>query len=298
MLRDLQHTVSLHVYETVAPRCLRVPPPVLVQRRRREAVGTNFVESFARVLPIAFVVVDDGKDWVLVVGVGIDVHPHAVSFCMTCKNKSDFVTVSVTRDDDMLRSRIKRTRCEDDSSEAEEVTSSGCCVYFYATVSASNILKLVNCLREATECAQKHTHMETQARVYLYLHTNGGDAYAGLSGMDHIRMNPVPITTIVDGMVASAGSFLLLGAETRKCMPNSFVRIHQVSISGFEGKFVDFVDEFQNTNTLMDTMRNVYLSNTSMSKKRLEEILKKEIDMNAQTCVDEGLVHSIVSMKA
>ena len=199
----------------------------------------------------------------------------------------------------MLRSRIKRTRCEDDSSGAEEeVTSSGCCVYFYATVSASNILKLVNCLREATECAQKHTHMETQPCVYLYLHTNGGDAYAGLSGMDHIRMNPVPITTIVDGMVASAGSFLLLGAETRKCMPNSFVRIHQVSISGFEGKFVDFVDEFQNTNTLMDTMRNVYLSNTCMSKKRLEEILKKEIDMNAQTCVDEGLVHSIVSMKA
>lgn len=197
----------------------------------------------------------------------------------------------------MLRRRGKRLRCSDDDgdSSSDEVMANGCCVYFYASVTPVNILKLINCIREATECAQKHMHMDTVPRVYLYLHTNGGDAYAGLSGMDHIRMNPVPVTAIVDGMVASAGSFLLLGAKERRCMPNSFVRIHQVSISGFEGKFVDFVDEFQNTNTLMDTVRDVYLFNTSMSKERLEEILRKEIDMNAQTCMDEGIVHSVIT---
>jgi ATP-dependent Clp protease protease subunit len=136
--------------------------------------------------------------------------------------------------------------------------------------------------------------MENTPRVFIYIHSNGGDAFAGLSGMDHIRFNRVPVTTIVDGMVASAASFLLLGASVRKCMPNSFVRIHQVSIMGFDGKFDEFQDEYQNSNSLMDTVRNVYLSNTSMSRKRLEEILKKEIDMNAHTCVREGIVQSII----
>lgn len=197
----------------------------------------------------------------------------------------------------MFRPRAKRVRCDEEAgvdAGSSEVTSSGCCVYFYASVTPGNVLKLITCLREANECALTHTHMENAPRVYLYIHSDGGDAYAGLSGMDHIRMNPVPITTIVDGMVASAASFLLLGAAVRKCMPNSFVRIHQVSISGFEGKFVDFVDEFQNTNSLMDTVREVYLSNTSLSSDRLEEILRKEIDMNATTCVSEGIVHSVV----
>jgi len=196
-----------------------------------------------------------------------------------------------------LRS-AKRVRCSDEDVDdmSTEVTTLGCCVYFYATVTTASVLKLVTCLREANECALKGTHMDTAPCVYLYIHSDGGDAYAGLSGMDHIRMNPVPVVAIVDGMVASAASFLLLGARVRKSMPNSFVRIHQISIFGFVGKFVDFVDEFQNTNSLMDTVRDVYLSNTCLSKERLEEILRKEIDMNATTCVDDGLVHSIVSM--
>lgn len=198
----------------------------------------------------------------------------------------------------MLRLRsAKRVRCSDEDVDdaSSEVTALGCCVYFYATVTAASILKLVTCLREANECALKATHLDTAPCVYLYIHSDGGDAYAGLSGMDHIRLNPVPVVTIVDGMVASAASFLLLGARVRKCMPNSFVRIHQISISGFVGKFVDFVDEFQNTNSLMDTVRDVYLSNTCLSRERLEEILRKEIDMNATTCVEDGLVHAIVA---
>jgi ATP-dependent protease ClpP protease subunit len=112
--------------------------------------------------------------------------------------------------------------------------------------------------------------------------------------MDHVRSNSVPVVTIVDGMVASAASFILLGANDRRCMPHSFVRIHQVSISGFEGKYVDFVDELANTNSLMDVVRNVYLRNTSLTRKRLDEILKKEIDMNAETCIKEGLVQSLM----
>jgi len=196
----------------------------------------------------------------------------------------------------MRVSKRRRVRSdEEDAEEPSDVCSSGCCVYFYATVSSSNVLKLLTCLREANECAIKSTHLDNTPRVFLYIHSNGGDAFAGLSAMDHIRNNPVPVTTICDGMVASAATFMLLGSDSRRALRNSFVRIHQVSIYGFDGKYVDFVDEFQNTNTLMETVRCVYLENTRLSRKRLEEILKKELDMSAETCVTEGIVQSIVA---
>ena len=190
------------------------------------------------------------------------------------------------------RQRVVRAVDDEETDDVSEVHNIGNCVYFYAPVTSGNVLKLITCLRNANECASRVPHVES--RVYLYIHSGGGDAYAGLSAMDHIRSNPVAVTAIVDGMVASAASFILLGADDRRCMPHSFVRIHQVSISGFEGKYVDFVDELENTNSLMDVVRDVYMKNTSLTRKRLDEILKKEIDMNAQTCIKEGIVQCLM----
>lgn len=194
----------------------------------------------------------------------------------------------------MLHRKRRATIASDDVDETDaiDVQNIGNCVYFYAPVTPGNVLKLIACLRNANESASRIPH--ANARVYLYIHSGGGDAYAGLSAMDHVRANPVPVTAIVDGMVASAASFILLGTDDRRCMPHSFVRIHQLSISGFEGKYVDFVDELANTNSLMEVVRGIYLDNTSLTSERLDEILKKEIDMNAATCIRDGIVKGLM----
>ena len=148
---------------------------------------------------------------------------------------------------------------DDDGS----VTSDGACVYFYADVTRANILKLIKCLREATVSCYQHSSA-SPPRVHLYIHSNGGDAFAGLAGYDHIRLNPIPVVTVADGMVASAASFLLLAAEHRLMHEHSFVRIHQLSISGFDGKYADMVDEMQNSHCLMQKIEDMYVHTTDM----------------------------------
>ena len=66
------------------------------------------------------------------------------------------------------------------------------------------------------------------APLWLYIHTEGGDAYAGLSAMDHIKNLKVPVYTVVDGSCASAGTFILMGGEKKYALPNSSVLIHQI----------------------------------------------------------------------
>lgn len=201
----------------------------------------------------------------------------------------------------MLRRSARPRRTDDGDDDAEDddgttIVCEGVCVYFYADVSRANTLALVKCLREATVASLQHAPPAPLGTpcVYLYIHSNGGDAYAGLSAYDHIRHNPVPVVTIADGAVASAASFLLLAAERRLCLAHAFVRIHQLSISGLDCKYADMVDEMQNSHCMMEKIETLYVTRTGMDVEHCRMLLRQEIDMDAERCVREGLVHEIL----
>lgn len=193
----------------------------------------------------------------------------------------------------MFRSKRHRnaTTDEEDDGEGKDASNelvhqSKNRVYFHAPVNRKTILALVKSLEDAqvhaqTNCLPRH--------VLLFIHSEGGDAYAGLSGMNHIQTASVPVITIADGFVASAATFLLFGGYKRYCMPHSVVLIHQVS-TGFWGKHAELIDEMQNSNQLMDTIRSLYASRSSLKKKKLESILQKELTMTAQECIKAGIV--------
>lgn len=185
----------------------------------------------------------------------------------------------------------RRMGAEESTDEDGDVTALGCRVFFYADVTRGSILKLIRALGEANENAIK----SGQAQVHIFIHSHGGDAYAGLSAMDHIRNNPLPVVTVADGMVASAASFMFLASGRRFILPHSFVRIHQVSVSGFEGKYADLVDEVQNAKVLMDMIKRVYVEHTHISEERIDHVLKQEIDMDAEQCKREGIVGEILT---
>lgn len=197
-----------------------------------------------------------------------------------------------------MRRRVAKHTLDGDGGDDEDsdvIESNGVCVFFYADVTRANNLKLISCLREATvACIRHSTTPDSPPRVYLYIHSNGGDAFAGLAAYDHIRHNPIPVVTVADGMVASAATFMLLAAERRLVHEHAFVRIHQLSITGFDGKYTDLVDEMENSHCLMQKIENLYVCRTGMCRDRCRRLLRQEIDMDATRCLTEGLVHEIL----
>lgn len=191
------------------------------------------------------------------------------------------------------RTSVEPKADEDEEAEIDaEVVQEGDTVYFYSEVTRKSVLKLFQCLEKATRHVLQRSSTVQDATVYLYIFSSGGDAMAGLSAYDHIRTNRVWVTTIADGFVASAATFLLLGGEYPVAMKHSTVLIHQLS-TGFWGKYADLVDEMQNSSSLMQIITRMYTSHTRLSTSKLQGLLAKERNLSADECLSMGFVHEL-----
>lgn len=185
---------------------------------------------------------------------------------------------------------------DDSDNEGSEVIQVENNVYFHSDVTKQSILLLVKALNKAAKVIMTEftscKDVLNRGKVYLYIHSDGGDAYAGISAMAHIRRCPVEVVTIADGFVASAATFLLLAGKERRMCINSKILIHQLRTE-FWGKYSDLLDEVKNTKDLMRTIKMIYKKNTSMHKTRINDLLKTELVLNAQKCLDDNIVHVI-----
>ena len=196
----------------------------------------------------------------------------------------------------MLRRHKKQKLDGDEESQdttEDEVNHINGSIYFYAEINSKNILKLIKCINEANEFVFNKEDEIEKMNIKLFVNSGGGDAFAGLSGMDHVRKNKIPITTIADGYVASAATLLMLGGHQRIAMANARILIHQLS-TWFWGKYVDLLDEVQNSKELMNAFKIIYSSKTSLDKRKLQSLLKKELHMNANQALEVGFVSSIM----
>lgn len=170
-------------------------------------------------------------------------------------------------------------------------------IYFYEDITNQSILYLCSCLHklEMHLLAIQHEYsLSEPPNIYLHLQSNGGDAFAGLSAMNAIENTRIPVTCIVDGFVASAATFLLLGATGGRCMrKNSNVLIHQIRTE-FWGRFDELQDEMRNSKNLMKNIKRIYKQKSNMPPEKIENIIKKEIYLTHKQCLAYGLVTEII----
>lgn len=172
-------------------------------------------------------------------------------------------------------------------------------IYFKTGVSKESIDKL------ATEIDNLNTKLSNLAKraslgtftpkpIYLHITTNGGDLLAGFFGYDKIKTSKIPIRTIVEGCVASAGSLLSMAGSQRYMTSNSHLLIHQLR-TGIIGTYEELVDESANCNQFMSRLVNLYKDNSKgkLSKTKIKEILKRDIFWDTKTAIANGLVDEV-----
>ena len=134
----------------------------------------------------------------------------------------------------------------------------------------------------------------TPKPIYLHITTNGGDLLAGFFGYDKIKGSKIPIITVVEGCVASAGSLLSMAGTKRYMTTNSHLLIHQLR-TGIIGTYEELVDEKANCNQFMSKLVNLYKDNSNgkMTKTKIKEILKRDIFWDTKTAIENGLVDDV-----
>ena len=167
-------------------------------------------------------------------------------------------------------------------------------IYFYGNVNTKNAIKINTAIKDITKklLMVQLDYSVDNLKIYLHINSFGGSVFAGLSIIDTIISNNIPIVSIVEGSAASAATLISVVCSERIIKPNSFMLIHQMS-SGFWGKMEEIKDEFINLKKLTKKLKGIYKKYTNIEKEKLKNLLKRDLWMDSGECLELGLVDSV-----
>lgn len=128
--------------------------------------------------------------------------------------------------------------------------------------------------------------------IYLHITTNGGCIHSAFTVVDTMKSLKVPVHTVIEGMVASAGTLISVAGETRYMTQHATALMHELR-SGLWGKMTSIEEEYQNLRKMMDHIMDFYMSRTKMTRKSLEKILKKDLIWDVDECIAKGVVDKV-----
>lgn len=137
----------------------------------------------------------------------------------------------------------------------------------------------------------------TPKPIIIYINSQGGDLHAVLPVIDYLNhyKTKLPIHTVVEGVAASAASLLAVSGHHRVCTKNSYLLIHELRTQ-MRGTYSNFIDETENCEKLMDSIKNIYInsSNNKLEENRLEALLKRDLLLSSDECLELGLIDEII----
>jgi ATP-dependent protease ClpP protease subunit len=167
-------------------------------------------------------------------------------------------------------------------------------IYFNNDITSDSIFELCKEIRNVEIKIKTLTTTINIDKIPIYLHitTNGGCIHSAFSVIDCIKTLSVPVYTVVDGFVASAGTLISLSGEKRYMCENAYMLIHELR-GGIWGKMSEIEEDYTNSKKLMEHIIKIYAENTNIKKKKLDNLLKKDLIWDVEECMKKGLIHEI-----
>ena len=168
-------------------------------------------------------------------------------------------------------------------------------IYYYSIVSRPKVLKLnksIQLINNQIKC-RSAVYGSDGTPIRIHINSYGGSVFAGLSAVDYIKSSSAKVESIVEGCAASAATLMSVVADKRYMHSNACMLIHQLS-GLMWGKFQEMKDDMENSEMLMNKIKKIYRDHCSIPEDVLEQILKRDIWWDAETCLKYGLVDEII----
>lgn len=170
-------------------------------------------------------------------------------------------------------------------------------VYFYGYVSQESVTKF----REDIAAAIKPSeNVKTKSKpLVIHLHSPGGDAHLGLALSNIISEISVPLAVIVDGYACSAITPLLVSSCYRLMHSQSYVMIHEGSLTYDETSSIKFGDmkfESHLIDLLTNNYKKLYEANSKIPHGVLVDLLNRDKFLGSKDCLKYGLVDRVIDI--
>jgi ATP-dependent Clp protease protease subunit len=168
-------------------------------------------------------------------------------------------------------------------------------IYIYGQITPGSCEELKNQINELNFNGKlfKISYGSNPPPINIHIQSIGGSLLNALYIVDLIESCETPINTYIDGYAASAASLISVVGKERLMTKNSMIMIHQLS-SAKEGKYEELDDEMHNLNQLMTKIKKIYSRHTIMPESFLDEILTHDLWLDAETCLQYGLIDKII----
>ena len=140
--------------------------------------------------------------------------------------------------------------------------------------------------------------IKTKSNINIHINSVGGDFYAGLAIYNRLKSLNSNITTINDGLAASAASIIFQAGKTRKMNSGSNLMIH--GVSGFLYDYYNIeqlraiIKQFTASN---NAAISVYSERSGKTKEECKSLMSGETWLTGQEAVDAGLADEIIENK-
>ena len=134
---------------------------------------------------------------------------------------------------------------------------------------------------------------EMTGDLTVRVNSPGGDVYAGISIMNALRSYEGTVTAIIEGLAASAASFIAIGgADTTRIYPNAEIMIHD-ALTLTQGNAEQITETAATLNRLSDSIASIYAAKAGGNADQWRDIMRAETWYTAQEALDAGLVDAI-----
>ena len=134
--------------------------------------------------------------------------------------------------------------------------------------------------------------------ISMYINSPGGQVTSALAIYDTMQYIKSPVSTVVMGMAASAGSLILTAGEAgqRIALPNARVMVHQPS-GGFRGQASDIERHAEDIRYTKRRLNEIYVKHTGNDYDTVEAALERDNFMSAEDAKNWGLIDQILESR-
>ena len=131
--------------------------------------------------------------------------------------------------------------------------------------------------------------------IQMYIHSPGGQIYAGLAIYDTMQMIPNPISTLAVGVTASFGTVLLAAGTKgqRYALPHATIHMHQ-PLGGAQGQASDIEIQAREILRLKSRLNIILSEATNQPLEIIERDTERDFYMDASQAVDYGIVDKVL----
>jgi ATP-dependent Clp protease protease subunit len=153
-------------------------------------------------------------------------------------------------------------------------------------------------LKEATVRCLAMEQKDAKKPITVFINSPGGSADAGFAIYDLLRFIKPPVTTVVNGLCASAGILIHLAADKKRryCLAESRFMIHQPSTMG-RGTASDLDITAKEILKLRDRYNRIIAETCGKTLEQVTDASRRDFWLDAGQALEYGLVTKVVKKR-